>query len=183
MKYEAKLAHHVPGRLRVKIPAAIGDNGVLESLKQVFAGVGGVDSVVVKPLSGSLILQYDPKRNAEMKSRFASWQHEQITLCGGRPGDEVEEIAQKIQVEAEFLASHSQAARAVVDLFKNIDLDIRTSTGNAVDLKTAVVAGLAVAALIGLGIEASTPMWVTLALFVLNHFLEQFAALHPVGIR
>jgi hypothetical protein len=41
MKYEAKLAHHVPGRLRVKIPAAIGDDEVLESLKQVFAGVGG----------------------------------------------------------------------------------------------------------------------------------------------
>jgi hypothetical protein len=183
MKYEAKMAHHVPGRLRVKIPAALGNDNVLESLKQAFASVPGVDTVAVRPASGSLILHYDPKLNAEIKTKFANWTHEQITMDRVVPGDEVEDVARIIQAEAEFLASHSKSARAAVDLVRKIDLEIRTSTGNAVDLKTVVVAGLAVAALIGLGIEASTPMWVTLALFVVNHLLEQHASLHSAGIR
>lgn len=184
MKYAATMAHHVPGRIRLKVPAAIGDETVLESLKQAFASVPGVDTVAVRPASGSLILHYDPKLNAEISSRFASWAHEHVCVNNVLPGDEVEEVSRIIQREAEFLASHSKSARATVDLFRRIDFEIRTSTGNAVDLKTVVVAGLAVAALVGIGIEVSTPLWATLALFVLNHFLEQHAALYPTtGIR
>src|ERR1700674_4028996 len=120
MKYGAKIAHHVPGRLRVKIPAAIGNDSVLESLKQAFASVPGVDTVAVRSASGSLILHYDPKLNAEIKSRFVSWTHEHITMNQVLPGDEVEEVARIIQAEAEFLASHSKSARAAVDLFRKI---------------------------------------------------------------
>ena len=183
MKYQVNMAHHVPGRLRIKVPTAIGDGGVLETLKHAFAGVPGIDTVVVRPSSGSLILRYDPTLNAEIKSSFANWEHEHITMIDPRPGDEIEGIARQIQAEADFLASHSTSARLAVDLLKKIDLEIRMSTGNAVDLKTVVVAGLAVAAIVGLGIEASTPIWVTLGLFVLNHLLEQHAAHQAAGIR
>jgi Heavy metal associated domain 2 len=183
MKYEVKMAHHVPGRVRVKVPAAIGDESVLESLKQAFAVLPGVDSVTVRPSSGSLILHYDPKLTTDIKSQFATWKHEQIIMTDPFPGDEIEEVARTIQAEAEFLAGHSKSARAAVDLFRKIDLQIRNSTGNEIDLKILVVAGLAVAAFIGIGMEASTPLWATLGLFVLNHFLEQHTALHSAGIK
>src|SRR5215469_466051 len=45
-------------------------------------------------------------------------------------------------------------------------------TDNTIDLKVLVAAGLAAYAFIKVGVEASTPIWVTLALFAFNHFIE-----------
>jgi hypothetical protein len=179
--HKAEVAHHVPGRLRIKVPSARGNVALLESLKQVFAGVSGIDSVIVKQESGSLVLHYDPRLEAQMEAHFANYQHGRVEVKRERPGDEVETIAEQLEAEAEFLAGHSEWARVAVDFFKQCDQQIRIATDNAIDLKIVLALGLAVATFVGIGVHAATPMWVTLVLFALTHFMEQHATPAPVA--
>jgi Heavy metal associated domain 2 len=174
VKHHAKVAHHVPGRLRVKIDAA--NPALLESVKQAFAGVPGIDAIIVKPDSGSLVLHYDPRLEAEIEARFATHSRGHVEVGGERPGDEIEALARKLEAEAEFLAGRSQWAHAAVEFFKQFDRQIRAATDNTIDLKIVLTLGLAVVTLVGVGAAAATPMWITLVLFALNHFIEQ----HPL---
>jgi len=179
MKHKAELAHHVPGRLRIKIPSARGNVALLESLRTVFAGIEGIQTVNVKPDSGSLVLLYDPALEDEMEARFKGYTHEQVAVHGGggeRLGDEVDEMARKIEAEAEYLAQRSHWARMSVDFFKGFDRQLKLATGNALDLKIVLALGLAVVTFSYVGAEAATPMWITLVLFALNHFMET----HPI---
>jgi hypothetical protein len=181
VKHHAEVAHHVPGRLRIKIPTACGNIALLQSLKLVFAGMPGIDSVTVKPNSGSLVLHYDPRLEAEMDARFANYNNGPVEMMRGRPGDEFAALAQKVEAEAEFLAGHSEWARAVVNAFKDFDRQIRILSNNTIDLKIALALGLAIATFFGVGAQAATPMWVTLVLFAANHFMEQHAAAAPAA--
>jgi len=178
MKHKAELAHHVPGRLRIKIPTAQGNIPMLESLRTVFAGIDGIQAVNIKPNSGSLVLLYDPALEDEMEARFRGHVQAQVAVEGGgeRFGDEVDAMARKIAAEAEYLAQRSHWARISVDLFKEVDRQLKLVSGNVLDLKIVLALGLAVVTFSYVGAEAATPMWITLVLFALNHFMET----HPI---
>ncbi len=176
-KHKAHIQHKVAGRVRMKIPTARGNPHVLEEFRTLFASVPGVTGVTTKAETGSIVVWYDPKREAELQHRFEhSAEHHtdghHITISAARPGDEIEEMAKKIEAEAEFLAEHSEVVRYTVDMFKGLDYQIKSATDNMIDLKIVLVAGLAVATFVEIGAEAATPMWVTLALFGVNHFIE-----------
>jgi|SRR5215468_3957947 len=81
----------------------------------------------------------------------------------------------QIEAEAELLAGHSHSARVIVDFFKDTDRAIKILTTNLMDLQIVLALELAVATFAGIGATAATPMWVTLALFALNHFIEMQA--------
>jgi hypothetical protein len=174
VKHRAELAHHVPGRMRIKIMAARDNLPLLESLRKVFADVPGIDAIVLKPHSGSLVLHYDPALESEMEARFAKYRDARLEVSRARPGDEVAALASRVEAEAEFLAGRSEWAHAVVEFFKDWDHEVRAATDNAIDLKIVLALGLAVVTFFG-GAAAATPMWVTLVLFALDHFMEE----HP----
>jgi hypothetical protein len=177
MKHKAELAHHVPGRLRIKIPTARGNVALLESMRTVFAGIEGIQAVNIKPDSGSLVLLYDPALEDEMEARFRGHVQDHVAVhAGERFGDEVDEMARKIEAEAEYLAQRSHWARVSVDLFKEVDRQLKIVSGNVLDLKIVLALGLAVVTFSYVGAEAATPMWITLVLFALNHFMET----HPI---
>lgn len=175
-KPKLKIAHKVPGRIRLKVPQGKAHPEMLAVYQEIFSKVPGIVSVKAKPDSGSVIIHYDVRQEKEIGAQFER-------LCApdpvtaprpkpARPGDEIKDIADKIEAEAEFLAERSQFARATVDFFKSIDHELKVSTGNAVDLKVLLVGGLAVFTFLEIGAGAATPMWVTLALFSLNHLAE-----------
>ena len=53
-----------------------------------------------------------------------------------------------------------------------MDREIRIATDNTIDLKVLLPAGLAVWPFLKPGIEASTPLWVTLAISSFNSFVS-----------
>jgi hypothetical protein len=186
MKHKAHIAHHTHGRTRMKVPSAKGNPAVLDQIQQALGGVRGVDKVVTNPDTGSVIIHYDPELRGEFEHALSRHLEEHHghgeepahAAPAARPGDEIEDAMAKIQAEAEFLAQHSQSARALVDLCKSLDHQIKLSTGNAIDLKIVVAGGLTVYTFVAIGAHAATPMWVTLALFGLNHFAELHAPHH-----
>ena len=185
-KHKAKIEHRIPGRIRMKVPHAHTDPEILEVYRQAFQGVPGITLVKARPESGSIVIHYDPAREQEVEHHFQHACDQHLAVAeGARPGDEVAEMARQIEAEADFLASRSEIARFTVDFFKGFDRELKLATDNNVDLKIVLAGGLAAFTFLEIGAEAATPMWVTLALFSLNHFAELHseAAAAASGVR
>lgn len=167
-KMKLQIAHQVPGRIRMKVPSAKENPELLEQIKQTFSVIPGIEDVIVNPATGSIVLHYDIDRHDEFHGKL---EHH----TGGHykpPANEIDALATKIEQEAEYLAEHSHTARVVVDFFKDLDNGIKVATGNVVDLKILLAAGIAGFTIFEVGANAATPVWVTLAIFALNHMIQ-----------
>ena len=171
-KMKFNIAHQVPGRVRMKIPAAKGNPELLQQIGETFAAIPGIERITCNPATGSVVMHYDVDRHDEFHGRM----HQTIPGVSQAPATELDEFANKIEQEAEFLAKHSDSARAVVDFFKKFDHEIRVATGNTVDLKIALALAIIGFTVFEVGTTAATPVWVTLSLFVLNHVIEMHAS-------
>jgi hypothetical protein len=168
-KHKARIEHKVPGRIRMRVPFAKTNPAILELYKEAFSHIPGITTVTTKPATGNIIIQYDTKHEADF--------HEHLSFYGIQhgaplPGDEINLMADQIAAEADFLAQRSEFAKTTVDFFSNFDKQLKLATGNAIDLKIVLAGGLAAYTFWEIGATAATPMWVTLALFSLNHFAE-----------
>jgi hypothetical protein len=177
MKYHAEIAHHVCGRIRMKVPAAKGNEVLLEQIKRALSPIPGVHCIEVNPSTGSVIMHYDPDVHVDLHDTLSAHAGDYFQLRRRAPVTEIDELADELEEEAEFLAEHSEAARAIVNFTKSLDREVKRATNNAVDLKVLVPLGLAAYTFLEIGVEAATPVWLTLGLFALNHFVEMHA--HP----
>jgi hypothetical protein len=172
-KLKFDVAHQVPGRIRMKVPAAKGNAELLQQIAETFAAIPGIENITVNPATGSVVMKYDVDRHDEFHGRFQDHVPEG---CGYRaPATDIDQFALRIEQEAEFLASHSESARAVVDFLKRADCVIRSATDNYVDLKILLALGIIGFTVLEVGTAAATPVWVTLTLFALNHVIEMHA--------
>lgn len=167
-KLKLQIAHQIPGRIRMKVSSAKDNPELLEQIKQTFSVIPGIEQVTVNPVTGSVVLHYDTERHDEFHGRLAHH-------TGGHdrpPANEIDALASKIEQEAEYLAEHSHTARVIVDFFKDVDHQIKAASGNVVDLKILLAAGIAGFTIFEVGANAATPVWVTLAIFALNHMIQ-----------
>src|SRR3984885_6338141 len=132
MRAKLQIAHQVPGRIRMKIPSAKGNPEQLEEYKQTLSLIPGIEQVEVNPDTGSIVLKYDPDQHDDFHAGFHQHcnQHHGNGAAHHRPPtSEIDALANKIEQEAEFLAEHSESARAVVDFCKRADREIKVATG------------------------------------------------------
>ena len=174
MRAKLQIAHQVPGRIRMKIPSAKGNPEQLEEYKQTLSLIPGIEQVEVNPDTGSIVLKYDPDQHDDFHAGFHHHcnQHHSHAVPRRPPTNDIDALANKIEQEAEFLAEHSETARAVVDFCKRTDREIKIATGNVLDLKMVLAIGVVGFTIFEVGATAATPVWVTLSLFGLNHFIE-----------
>jgi hypothetical protein len=171
MKPKLQIAHHVPGRIRMKIPSAKGNPDQLAAYKETLSLIPGIEQIDVNPATGSIVLRYDPERQDDFHAGF----HRHTTHHHGHahgPTNDIDALASKIGEEAEFLAEHSHAARAVVDFCKSADRQIKVATNNTLDFKMMLAIGVIGITIFEVGATAATPVWVTLTLFALHHYIE-----------
>ena len=116
------VAHQVPGRVRMKIPGAKGNPEMLQQIAQTFAAIPGIKRITVNPTTGSIVIHYDADHD-EFQGHF----HRHVGHAGGYhpPATQIDQLAEKIAEEAEFLARNSESARAIVDFFKKLDREVR----------------------------------------------------------
>jgi hypothetical protein len=57
--HESTIAHHIPGRMRLKVPQAYSDPTLLRQMKVTFDKMRGVKASEIKFSSASLVLYYD----------------------------------------------------------------------------------------------------------------------------
>ena len=181
-KRKARIEHKIPGRIRMKIPSAKQNPEILEVYRTAFQAIPGITKVHAKPETGCIVIHYDPKLEAEFEHRFhAACTHHEMAVEHPMPDDEISMMARKIENEAEFLAQHSEFAKGTVQFFKSFDRELKTVSGNTIDLKIVLAGGLTAFTFLEIGAEAATPMWVTLALFSLNQFTELHSGPGPAA--
>jgi hypothetical protein len=171
-KHAPKLEHHTPGRVRMKFASAKGNSQLLDEFGKKFAGITGVERCEVNPITGSVVLFYDTEQHDDFHNHLRRHCEEHHGEAPRPPGTELDEITRKIEDEAEFLAEHSHAAKTVVHICKNLDRQIKKATNNTVDLKIGLAGGIVALSLLEMGAFAATPVWLTLGVFSLNHFVE-----------
>jgi hypothetical protein len=163
-----QIAHQVPGRIRLKVPKVKESPELIEQIKQMFNVIPGIQEVTVNPTTGSVVLHYDTDKHDEFQGHLQ--RH-----TGGHdrpPTNEIDALASKIEQEAEFLAEHSHTARVIFDYFKHFDEQIKLATGNVIDLKIVLAVSIAGFTIFEVGANAATPVWVTIAIFALNHMIQ-----------
>ncbi|HXW28688.1 MAG TPA: hypothetical protein VEK55_04930 [Xanthobacteraceae bacterium] len=175
-KPQAYVAHQVRGRVRMKIPSAKGNPELLRQISETFAAVPGVEQITINPATGSMVVLYDADQHDEFHSRL-QYHYEAPDYCFP-PKTEIDDLTSKIAAEAEFLSQHSDSARAIVDFCKSVDREIKVATNNTVDFKIVFAAAIIAFTVVEVGATAATPVWVTLAIFGLNHFIEMHSP-HP----
>jgi hypothetical protein len=172
-KLKFDIAHQVPGRVRMKVPGGKGNPDLLKQIADTFAVIPGIERITVNPATGSVVMHYDVDQHHAFHGGMQ--QHVEAHGVYQPPRGEIDELADKIEREAEFLAQHSGTARAIVDGFKALDREIRFATDNNVDLKIVLAIGIIGVTVLEVGAAAATPVWVTLSLFALNHVIELHA--------
>jgi hypothetical protein len=173
VKHVLRMEHQTLGRVRMKFSSAKGNPELLDEIGRKFAGIVGVESCEVNPITGSVVLLYDKRRHHDFHdhlSRHCAEHHGGATPRP--PGTQLDDIARKIEDEAEFLAEHSHAAKSVVHICKYVDRHVKLATGNTIDLKIGLAGGIVALSLLEMGAFAATPVWLTLGVFSLNHFVE-----------
>jgi Heavy metal associated domain 2 len=186
-KMNLKIEHQVPGRVRMKIPAGKGNPELLKQISDVFAVIPGIEGIVVNPTTGSVVLNYDTDRHDEFHGAFREQHSAHNAEHGSSNGimhgadTELDKLTNSIEAEAEFLARHSHSARAVVDFVKMLDHEVKRATNNNIDLKILFAVGIIGLTVFEVGATAATPVWVTLAIFTVNHFIQLHEQQHING--
>lgn len=171
-KPKLEIAHQIPGRIRMKVPSAKGKPGQLEDYKAILGAIPGIESIETNPDTGSIVLRYDPKAHDTFHAGFGRHLDEHHNQHHRPPSNEIDKLASTIEREAEYLAEHSEVARAFVEACRSADRQIRVHSHNMLDLKMLLAIGVIGVTVFEVGAAAATPVWVTLALFGLNHFIE-----------
>jgi len=171
---KVQVAHQVPGRIRLKVPKVKENPELIEQIKQTFTMIPGIEEVAVNPVTGSVVLHYDTDCHDEF--------HDRLQHYTGRPSTppvgQIDVLANRIEQEAEYLSAHSQTAKVAIDYFRGLDHQIKIATGNAVDLQIVLAAGIAAFTVFEVGATAATPIWVTLAIFAINHMIHNVDQAH-----
>ena len=167
-RHKVHVAHHTPGRVRLKIPTAKGDGKALQKIADTFLAVPGVESVAVNAETGSLVMKYATAKPEAVHASIG----DKLGPGYRPPETEYDKLADSIQREAEFLAQHSHAAKAIVEFFAELDRSIKRNTDNYVDLKIVLAAIIVGGTIFEVGMSAATPVWLTLAVFSVNHMVQ-----------
>lgn len=120
-----ELVHHIPGRLRVRLPSGVDASGLTDTV----AALPGVTSVVWSPLTRGVLVLYDRERADEAAIVSAIADHAQLDVASP---------AESRSTNGE----RPKLAATVASLFSAVDARLTGATGGAVTLGVLVPAVL-----------------------------------------
>lgn len=166
MRPSAHTASHIPGRIRLRIPAAKHDAQLMEEIARDFAALSGVEGVQLNLRTGSLLIHYAAELYRDIENiltergkttRQFSLEQPQLRRSSRRPSHK-----------------NSELGKAIAAIFATIDDEIRYATDNQLDLKVllpliAMALGLTT---VRRSESRATPLWLTLGIFAFSSFLS-----------
>lgn len=167
----ARIVHHVPGRLRIKVLGVPGEAEFFTAVQSVIGTLHGVDSVRVNPASSSIVVDYRPSDTIfhfrlQQDTELSSW------LCLEGEDALLEEIDEAVTAGARYLQPHSRLAEAIVSTAEQLDSGLRKASEGLLDLKVLLPLGVAAATSLHKSRNRGTPMWLTVSTFAFNAFLS-----------
>jgi hypothetical protein len=169
-----RVAHHIRGRIRLKVTGDTPDGLLLHELAHLLGGIEQVVRTRVSPASGSLVLEY----RMEDAARFAQEARELLVELDRSAWVGIADVHRSATSRAHD-AHHSRTAHSFMIFLHRLNRELKRTTGNAVDLK--LLGPIIVAAIGALTPKRneSTPLWVNLLTFSVSVLLR----LHREGLR
>jgi hypothetical protein len=166
----ARIVHHVPGRLRIKLRDVPVEAAYLADVQRVLGRLPGVSSVHVNPTSASIVVAYAPG-DAVFGQRLA--QSEDLAYWLSLESDDVTvaEIDEALTAGVHYLEHHSRLAESIVGTAEQMDFTLRRASDGYLDLKVLLPIGLAVVTSLHKSRSRGTPMWLSVSTFAFNAFL------------
>ncbi len=168
MAVDAYVHHHIPGRLRIRVPAAKGEEELLRELSSAIARAPGISEVEYNPVTGSILIQYSPQEHSNLDSLDAGLNASAVPIVVKqvRPAEHTPHDRRHRR------GGRSIAATKVDEFFREIDNEIRSVTGNELDLKFILPLVVGLLGLFSLRYSSATPLWLTLMIFAFHSFLN-----------
>ncbi len=166
----ARVAHHVPGRLRLKVLGAPAQSEFFATVKDVIASLQGVDRVRVNVASGSIVIDYSP---ADTVFHFRLKDDPTVSawLCLEGEDALLARIDDAVSGGAHYLGTHSRMADSLLTGAEQIDARLRSASDGYLDLKILVPLVFAAATSMRQARGRGTPMWLSLGTFAFNSFM------------
>ncbi len=138
-QHHAKVAHHIPGRVRIRIHKESRHPHILQKLKTDLDGQPGVHGVEVNEAAGSVTVKYDAQQRTSA-GIFDLLQDFDVLV-----GTVME--APHLEEEEEDNSGHSKAALTMAGALDDLDRRLSELTGHTLDLRVLFPLGL-----VGVGI-------------------------------
>lgn len=169
------IAHHLPGRTRLRTPVLRKDPAACERLADTVAAIPGVREVKIRPYTGSVLIEYD--NTLSIESLVSAVRHtlaiDHVLAAGEYPPLDVD------------VPPFSSIARKLVIAVREIDRDIRRGSAGSLDLGVIATLGFlgAGAAEVVTSGKLPIPPWFNLAWWGFRTFMttEQPEILAPDG--
>jgi hypothetical protein len=178
--YEAHVVHHIPGRMRVRLPFLKGASGYGQQIKEFLSPIEGLTQVDFSPVTGSILLHYDPELHEHFSEDLTA--HVQRTMGLSLVSTTTTNGSSASQEDPEGVVApvirDTKLARDIATFFTRLNQSVRAETDDAFDLKILLPVGLGIYALLKAGSAMTTPLWVTLGIFSFT----SFAILNPVSV-
>jgi hypothetical protein len=166
---EGYIAHQMPGRVRIKVPAAKGRPDVLAQIVQTAGSASDIKRLEYNPLTGSILIYYAPEayKNVEALNSILADSRLHISArvppANGKRRSSARGRAKR--------SGPSATAKAITSFFKSLDREIREATDNQIDLKVLLPLVAGILGLVAFRKKAATPLWLTLLIFAFHSFL------------
>src|SRR5271157_5785553 len=110
-----RVAHSVEGRIRLKAKHGKGNPEALNAVAEKFRELPGIERVDTNPVTGTVVLIYDPDRHGEFVGHVGRAVGPASPTGPAPPKTDIDKLADAIASEAEYLSQHSHGARAFFD--------------------------------------------------------------------
>jgi Heavy metal associated domain 2 len=168
MAVDAYVHHHIPGRLRIRVPAAKGEEELLRELSLAIAKAPGISEVEYNQVTGSILIQYSPQKHGTLDSLDAEMAASEVPIV-------VKKILPDQRPSHDRRPRRSRrslAARKVDSFFTQLDNEIRTATDDEFDLKFILPLVVGVLGIFSYRRSSAAPLWLTLMIFAFHSFLN-----------
>lgn len=168
---KVRIAHHVPGRMRLKVLGVPGDPEFFAVVKRIISGLEGVESVRVNARSSSIVIDYSP---ADTVFHFRLQDDPNVNAWMSLQGDDalLAGIDVAVASGAYYMAKQSRLAESLVAGAEELDFRLRQASDGYVDLKLLLPLLFAAATSMRQARGTGTPMWLSLGTFAFNSFLS-----------
>jgi Heavy metal associated domain 2 len=137
---EVELTHYIPGRVRVRISKVKGNASLAEEIRQNFSAIAGIHKVEANPLTGSVLVEYDPQTVGSLGSLIDMADTFGV-LPGGLDSENIEQLLDDLMNGLQKGASEETPGgldSGIKGFFGLLNDDVARLTGGAADLRTLV---------------------------------------------
>lgn len=159
MSDHAIVLHHVPGRMRLRVPAAKGDAARLEQLRSGLALLAGVRQVTANRSIASITIDYDPSLFAEFAGQLQRRAMDLDLAIGGAFG-------------ANLSPAESATEKSIERAADAVNRKLQALTGNAINLKEIFPFSIVLYAVLFVDRAINASQWLNWIQFAFSSYVE-----------